>query len=376
MDAGDVADALEPVQPSTSALRGRVEESSCLTDQKIVKLSHLWTIRNFSLCQQRTGEALLSTTFAGGETRPVTWRLKVFPRGCDAAHEYFVSLFLVSCNARRVSAKACFSVIDAGEKEAIRKHTQTLIFLGKGDGWGFGKFVGRLALKQDSNNLLPNDTLTLKCEVIALESSVTSALGVSSADMASRALPECSLTDDLLWLLETGNNADVTLAVGSETFRAHKNILAARSPVFQDMFENMTTDSDRVVIANVEPDVFADLLRFVYTGCAPEFIAKPDSLLRAADRYKLDRLKSTCEQALISRLSVETAADMLILAHQHDAGTLCSRVLDFVCSHIDDVVETPGWTTICKGHIELLEKLLVTLINERSEPPLKRSKSS
>lgn len=376
MDAGDVADALEPMQPSTSAARGRVEESSCLTDQKIVKLSHLWTIRNFSLCQQRTGEALLSTTFSGGEIKPVTWRLEVFPRGCDAAHEYFVSLFLVSCNARRVSAKACFSVIDAGENEAIRKHTQTLIFLGKGDGWGFGKFVGRLALKQDSNNLLPSDTLTLKCEVIALESSVTSALGVSSADMASRALPECSLTDDLLWLLETGNNADVTLAVGSETFRAHKNILAARSPVFQDMFENMTTDSDRVAIANVEPDVFADLLRFVYTGCAPEFIAKPDSLLRAADRYKLDRLKSTCEQALISRLSVETAADMLILAHQHDAGTLCSRVLDFVCSHIDDVVETPGWTTICKGHIELLEKLLVTLINERSEPPLKRSKSS
>lgn len=376
MEAGDVTDASAPLQASTSSVRGRVEESSCLTDQKIVKLSYLWAIRNFSLCQQRTGEALLSATFSGGEIKPVAWRLKVFPRGCDAAHEHFVSLFLVSCNARRVSAKVCFSVIDAGEKEAIWKRTETLIFLGKGDGWGFGKFVGRLALKQDSNNLLPNDTLTLKCEVIALESSVTNAPGASRADMASRALPECSLTDDLLWLLETGSNADVTLTVGSETFRAHKNILAVRSPVFQDMFENMTTDSDRVVIANVEPDVFADLLRFVYTGCVPEPIAKPDSLLRAAHRYKLDRLKATCEQTLISRLSVETAADMLILAHQHDAGTLCSRVLDFVCSHIDDVAETPGWTTICKDHIDLLEKLLVALINERSEPPHKRSRIS
>ncbi|KAH6927440.1 hypothetical protein HPB50_003475 [Hyalomma asiaticum] len=223
---------------------------------------------------------------------------------------------------------------------------------------------------------MPNDTLTLKREVVTLHSGTMSTPGTSSTDTASPALPECRLSSNLPWLLESDENEDVTLLVGRETFPAHKSVLSARSPVFRDMFARTATEDDQVVIADVEPDVFADLLRFIYTGCAPKPIAKPDSLLRAAELYKLDGLKVACELALISRMSVETAADTLILAHQNDADTLRSRVLGFVCSHIDDVVETPGWTTLCKGHIELLEMLLTTLINESSEPRLKRSRNS
>ncbi|KAL3196362.1 hypothetical protein MRX96_001697 [Rhipicephalus microplus] len=193
--------------------------------------------------------------------------------------------------------------------------------------------------------------------------------------MALPALPKCRLSDDLEWLLESGSHTDVTLIVGSETFRAHKSILAARSPVFQEMFEHTTTEDDEVVIADVEPDVFADLLLFVYTGCVQESIRKPDCLLRAACKYKLDRLKVMCELTLISRLNAETAADALVLSHQHDADTLRSRTLNFVYSHIDDVAETSGWTTICKSRVELLEQLLMTFINMRGEPPSKRSRT-
>lgn len=377
MDAGDVTDVSANIQRPESAVSARGEQGFCLTNQKVVKLSYLWTITNFSLCHQRTEQALLSSAFSAGETKPVTWRLKLFPRGSSEDYKYFVSLFLVSCNTRRVSARATFTVIGAGENEAIRKQTDTRLFQRVGDGWGFGKFVGRLALKQDSSNLLPNDTLTLKCEVVALEKSTTSTPGPSSG-MASTALPECRLSEDLAWLLESNSNADVTLRVGRETFQAHKSILAARSPVFRAMFQNPSAEDGlpEVVITDVEPDAFAALLRFVYTGRVPEPIAQPASLLRAADRYKLDRLKTLCELTLISDLSVETAADALILAHQHDSLTLRNRALDFVCSHIDDVVETPGWTTICKSHIELLEQLLITLINERGEPPSKRSRTS
>ncbi|XP_037521121.1 speckle-type POZ protein B [Rhipicephalus sanguineus] len=345
-----------------------------MTNQKFVKLAYLWTISNFSLCQQRTGQALLSSAFSGGNNEPVTWRVKLFPRGSDEYYEQFVSVFLVSCNTRCVSARVRFSIIDAQEQVAIRKCTETRTFMSKGDGWGFGILVARLALKQNSSNLLPNDMLTLKCEVVALESSTTSAPRRSS-EMALPALPECRLSDDLAWLLESGSSADVTLTVGSETFHAHKNILAARSPVFRDMFKHTTTEDDNVVIADVEPDVFANILQFVYTGSVPEPIEKPDSLLRAADRYHLDRLKAMCELTLISRLSAETASDTLILSHQHDADTLRSRTLNFVYSHIDDVAETSGWSTICKSHVELLEQLLMTFINMRGEPPSKRSRT-
>ncbi|XP_037280368.2 speckle-type POZ protein B [Rhipicephalus microplus] len=327
------------------------------------------------MCQQSTGQALLSSVFSGGNNEPRTWRLKLFPRGSDGDYEQFVSIFLVSCNRRRVSAKARFSIIDAKGEQAVRKHTETLIFASKDDGWGFGKLISRRALKQNSSTLLPSDTLTLKCEVVALESSTTAEPRMSS-EMTSPALQKCRLPDDFTWLLESGSITDVRLTVGSETFRAHKSILAAQSPVFREMFEHTTMEDEGVVIADVEPDVFAVLLQSVYTGCVQESIEKPDCLLRAADKYKLYGLKAACELALISSLSVETAADTLILSHQHDAHALRCQALDFVCSHMDDVVETPGWATICKSHIELLEQLLMTLINERGEPPLKISRSS
>lgn len=235
--------------------------------------------------------------------------------------------------------------------------------------------VGRLALEQDSSNLTPKDTLNLKREVVALHNGTMSTPGTSSTNTSSPALPECRLSSNLPWLLESDENEDVTLMVGRETFPAHKSVLSARSPVFRDMFSRTATEDNLVVITDVEPDIFAVLLRFIYTGCASKPVAKPDSLLRVAELYKPDGLKVACELALISRVSVETAADTLILAHQNDADTLRGRVLGFVCSHMDDVVETLGWTTLCKGHIELLGMLL-TLINESSEQPLKRSRNS
>ncbi|KAL1470838.1 hypothetical protein MTO96_040261 [Rhipicephalus appendiculatus] len=84
----------------------------------------------------------------------------VAPQGCsrggsEGRYEQFVSVFLVSCNPRRVTARARFSVIDAHEQVAIRKCTEIRTFTGKGDGWGFGLLVARLALKQNSSNLLP-----------------------------------------------------------------------------------------------------------------------------------------------------------------------------------------------------------------------------
>ena len=49
--------------------------------------------------------------------------------------------------------------------------------------------------------------------------------------------------------------------------------------------------SDRVVVDDVEPDVMKELLRFMYTDTAPNLERMADTLLAAADKYQLDRLK-------------------------------------------------------------------------------------
>ena len=61
---------------------------------------------------------------------------------------------------------------------------------------------------------------------------------------------------------------DVYFDVGDREFKAHKSILALRSPVFAAMFEHPTKEkmTNRVVIEDIEPSVFQELLRFIYTG--------------------------------------------------------------------------------------------------------------
>ncbi|KAJ1189023.1 hypothetical protein NDU88_005776 [Pleurodeles waltl] len=61
----------------------------------------------------------------------------------------------------------------------------------------------------------------------------------------------------------------------------------ARSPVFNAMFEHEMEESrkNRVHIKDIDPDVFKELMGFIYTGKSPPNLKEiADSLLAAADK--------------------------------------------------------------------------------------------
>ena len=108
-------------------------------------------------------------------------------------------------------------------------------------------------------------------------------------------MPSSNLPQHLGQLLESHAGADVTFAVSGESFTAHKNILAARSPVFKAKFFGgmEETSSESVVIEDMEAAVFKSMLHFIYTDMAPELdgdlepqaaATKAQHLLAAADR--------------------------------------------------------------------------------------------
>lgn len=106
-------------------------------------------------------------------------------------------------------------------------------------------------------------------------------------------MPECRLSDDLAQLFDNQTFTDCVLTCGGRDFNVHKAILAARSPVFAAMFEHKMRESqsDRVDVADVDAEVMREMLRFMYTGQAPNLERMADDLLAAADKYQLDRLK-------------------------------------------------------------------------------------
>ena len=59
-------------------------------------------------------------------------------------------------------------------------------------------------------------------------------------------VPDCTLSSDLGSLQDRGTFSDVTLSVSGRVFKAHKALLAARSPVFSAMFEHSMEESLKV----------------------------------------------------------------------------------------------------------------------------------
>ena len=75
--------------------------------------------------------------------------------------------------------------------------------------------------------------------------------------------------EDNVKLLKSGQFSDVVFKVGDQEFQAHKAILSVHSPVFSAMFEHKDTleaQEGKVVIIDIEPGVFGELLNYIYSG--------------------------------------------------------------------------------------------------------------
>ncbi|XP_025944866.1 speckle-type POZ protein-like isoform X5 [Apteryx rowi] len=294
---------------------GPVAESWCYTQVKVVKFSYMWTINNFSFCREEMGEVLKSSTFSSGPNDKMKWCLRVNPKGLDDESKDYLSLYLllVSCPKSEVRAKFKFSLLNAKREETkamahchsvgVQLASTSVLCFGslfavwmqesqrayrfvQGKDWGFKKFIRRDFLLDEANGLLPDDKLTLFCEVSVVQDSVNIS-GQSNTNTLK--VPECRLAEDLGNLWETTRFTDCSFYVGGQEFKAHKSVLAARSPVFNAMFEHEMEESkkNRVEINDVDPEVFKEMMRFIYTGKAPNLEKMADNLLAAADKFFL-----------------------------------------------------------------------------------------
>ncbi|CAB0045128.1 unnamed protein product [Trichogramma brassicae] len=357
-----------------------VAENWCYTQVKVVKFSYMWTINNFSFCREEMGEVLKSSTFSAGANDKLKWCLRVNPKGLDEESKDYLSLYLllVSCNKSEVRAKFKFSILNAKREETKAMESQRAYRFVQGKDWGFKKFIRRDFLLDEANGLLPDDKLTIFCEVSVVADSVNIS---GQSNTTQFKVPECKLPDDLGQLFESQKFSDVTLIVCGKEFQAHKAILAARSPVFSAMFEHEMEErkQNRADISDVEQDVFREMLRFIYTGKAPNLEKMADDLLAAADKYALDRLKVMCEEALCSSLAIDNAADILILADLHSADQLKAQAIDFINTHATDVMETAGFKSMIGSHPNLIAEAFRALATQQMPPlgpPRKRVKQS
>jgi len=167
------------------------------------------------------------------------------------------------------------------------------------------------------------------------------------------------LQSDLLKLLETSPNADVTFIVQGESIKAHKNFLSVRSQYFQRMFTSDVeeNDNDEVKVPDIEPETFRGLLHYLYSGLASENVADEAlDLLLVADKYGVDGLKQICEEkAAIHRNNV---VDVLLVADRIQNEKLMRRAKVVFRSHVDELVASVDDMDRLKSCPDLLIRLI------------------
>ncbi|KAL3184813.1 hypothetical protein MRX96_030710 [Rhipicephalus microplus] len=261
-------------------------------------------------------------------------------------------LKLVSCKTSVVHAKFKFSILNAKREESMAMESPRVYHFVPGKDNSFRRFILSDYLLDKANGLLPDDKLTLYCEVRVIANPVNIS-GWNDAMQLS--VPELRLSDDFGHLFESEDLSDVILSVNGREFRAHKAILAARSPIFKAMFKHDLEEKKQnsVDIPDIDHEVLQEMMWFIYTGRAPNLYKMAADLLTAADKYALERLKVMCEDALCSKLSVETAAELLILEDMHSANQLKAHALNFITTHATVVMKTASWMSAmhCHPHV-------------------------
>ena len=287
------------------------------------------------------------------------WDLLVYPKGESRAKNKspdteWVSIFL-RCrdvvDGKSKSVRASFT-IRLPTKNASLTGDFTNINTTKG-GWGWPMFAPR---EQVIASCLTQDgTLEVQVDLQV----------ACKADIVWK--PEKTLQTQMLQLLKSGTEADVTFKVGEERFPAHKAILSVRCPALASIAAEAASSEEGEISFDTNADLFRALLHYVYVDeLPPSFHAKGDSLelLELADRYGCSNLKLLCETQVVERhITPESAAELFLFADAHSCALLREASLDALAANPKSAMASTGWAALEKSG--LLPEVTKTFV----EPP-------
>ncbi|CAH8361372.1 unnamed protein product [Eruca vesicaria subsp. sativa] len=338
--------------------------------------SHQFTIKGYSLAKGMSpGRYIQSDVFS---IAGYDWVIYFYPDGKNPEdNSTYVSLFIaLASDSSDIRALFELTLMDQSGRGRHKVHSHfdraleggpyTLKY--KGSMWGYKRFLRRTAL--ESSDYLKDDCLIINCTVGVVRARL------EGPKQFGIALPSSDMGQGLKDLLDSEVGCDVAFQVGDETYKAHKLILAAHSPVFRAQFYGPIGNNnvDRIVIEDIEPSIFKAMLSFIYTDVLPHvheitgsvsatsFTNMMQHLLAAADLYDLGRLKVLCEVFLCEKLNVDNVATTLALAEQHQLVELKTFCLKFVASpgNLRAVMKSEGFKHLNQSCPSMLSELLST----------------
>ncbi|KAG6433237.1 hypothetical protein SASPL_104845 [Salvia splendens] len=202
-------------------------DSSSINDT--VNGTHHFTIRGYSLAKgMGPGKYVSSHTFTIGG---YDWAIYFYPDGKNPEDSSaYVSVFIaLASEGTDVSALFELALLDLSGKAKHKVHSSSSSTEEACGKLGYKRFFRRSAL--ETSDFLKGDCLSMQCT-------------------------------SLKHLLDTELGCDVVFLVGNESFKAHKLVLAARSPVFRAQFFGLVGNPNSDTV-ELQPSIFKVVVTLV-----------------------------------------------------------------------------------------------------------------
>lgn len=338
--------------------------------------SHRFVIQGYSLAKgMGIGKHIASDNFTVGGHQ---WAIYFYPDGKNPEdNSTYVSVFIaLASEGTDVRALFELTLVDQSGKGKHKVHSHfyrslesgpyTLKY--RGSMWGYKRFFRRALL--ETSDYLKDDCLKINCTVGVVRSTI------DCSSLQPIQVPDSDMGSHFGMLLENMEGSDVVFSVAGEKFHAHKLVLTARSPVFRaELFDELDSDKQEIVVEDMEPRVFKAMLHFIYRDSLVEeeledtssssILSVTDTLtaklLAAADRYDLTRLRQVCESHLCKDISVNSVSRTLALADCYRATELKAVCLRFAAENLAAVMQSDGFEYLKENCPSLQSELLKTV---------------
>jgi len=346
-----------------------------------------WEVHQFSFLNLLPGDKIKSSVFTVGKKR---WQIHLYPCG-DRDDKDHVTCYLhyLDDNEEEFSArwKAMF-LTKSGESLRMPLELQFNFGKVKSRGW-------RGILLRKPNFLGPDDVLVVESELEVFSEWVTTDNNLPTQAQSLDSIEELQHNYSSLLNEQDALFSDVSLDVEGKLYPVHKNILAARSPVFRAMFTGgMREQSEKTIkIYDVDTTIFSEFLRYIYCGQFDEKLLSERTIevLSTANKYDIRSLKVKCEEILLQRVTKSSAASILMAADLYNASHLKQCVVTVITQNFMEVIGTESFKELCmkspwlvteitdsmsKNHLSSngITKQTTTTIQLSEDSPLKRKR--
>ncbi|GBN12970.1 Speckle-type POZ protein [Araneus ventricosus] len=214
--------------------------------------------------------------------------------------------------------------------------------------------VSKNYLMENSAQYLPNDTLSLHCEITFCSGKEYDNVERSEYETESIADVQKTEFSNVVELLTSkeGIPCDTKIQTATETFPAHTDILSAQSPIFEAMFKTKMEETIQkcVRIDDVDAETVKRMLVFLYSDAFEEMGWKDAmKLYFAADKYQILSLKSRCTTFLKQSVCLSNCVVLLLLADMHQDNDLMRAVHSYITEYGQEVLHGDQWRDLEKN---------------------------